>query len=73
MNLKRKWVDHLKHNNMTYYQHFKFAVLHGLLCFIAGIYLVIHAIFPCWFQTAGSDLVGLMANVFKKRKQIDDT
>jgi hypothetical protein len=64
---------HLQENNMSYCQHFKFAMAHGILCMIAGLYLIIHALFPCWFQTAGSDLVSLLANVFKKRRQIDDT
>jgi len=65
--------QHLKDNNMTYLQHLYFAFFHGIICLIAGLCLIIHAIFPCWFQTAGSDLVSLLANVFKKRKQLDDT
>jgi hypothetical protein len=68
-----KIKEHLTENNMTYYQHFKFAVFFGCLSLVAGFCLIVHAFFPCWFQTTGSDLVGLMANVFKKRKQIDDT
>lgn len=73
MNLKRKWIDHLKHNNMTYYEHFKFAVFYGFVCLVAGLCLIVHAIFPCWFQTSGSDLVQYMAIVFKKRQRLDDT
>jgi hypothetical protein len=68
-----KIKEHLTENNMTYYQHFKFAVFFGCLSLVAGFCLIVHSFFPCWFQTTGSDLVGLMANVFKKRKQIDDT
>jgi hypothetical protein len=26
MTLRQKWKEHLKHNNMTYWQHLKFAV-----------------------------------------------
>ena len=59
--------DHLQENNMTYYQHFKFAIFFGFLSLLAGFCLIIHAFFPCWFQTAGSDLVRSMAIVFKKR------
>jgi nitrate/nitrite transporter NarK len=73
MNLKKKTVKHLSENNMTYLQHLYFAFFHGMICLIAGLSLIIHAIFPCWFQTAGSDLVNLLANVFKKRQQLDDT
>jgi hypothetical protein len=65
--------EHLKENNMTYYQHFKFAVFHGLVCILAGFCLIIHAVLPCIFQTAGSDLVQSLAIVFKKRRRIDDT
>lgn len=73
MSLKKKWIEHLKENNMTYLQHLFFAVRYGLLCVIAGILLVFHAIFPCWFQTSGSDLVRKMALVFKKHNQNADT
>lgn len=71
--MKNKIIQHLTENKMTYWQHFKFATLHGLLCLIAGCCLIIHAIFPCWFQTAGSDLVQSMAIVFKKLRRLDDT
>jgi hypothetical protein len=72
MNLKKKLIDHLSDNNMTYLQHLYFAFCHGIICLVAGLCLIIHAVFPCWFQTAGSDLVSLLANVFKKRKRLDD-
>ena len=58
---------------MTYYQHFKFAVFHGFVCVLAGVCLIIHAILPCFFQTAGSDLVQSLAIVFKKRRRTADT
>lgn len=65
--------EHLTENNMTYYQHLKFAAFHGFVCLVAGLCLIIHALFPCWFQTSGSDLVQSMAIVFKKRRLLDDT
>lgn len=65
--------QHLQENNITYYQHLKFALFHGFVCLIAGICLTIHAFLPCVFQTAGSDLVQSLAMVFKKRRRIDDT
>lgn len=73
MNLKKKWNDHLKENNMGYTQHLFFALLYSYLCLMASIYLLLHAFFPCFFQNAGSDLVRMMALVFKKRAKIDDT
>jgi hypothetical protein len=73
MNLYKKWIGHLKENKMTYLQHFKFAVFYGSACLVAAFSLLLHAIFPCWFQTAGSDLIRSLAIVFKKHQQTDDT
>ena len=73
MNLKKRWTEHLEENGMTYLQHFKFAVFYGFVCFLSGVLLIIHAICPAFYQTAGSDLIQIMARVFKKRKQIVDT
>ena len=72
MNLKKKLTEHLSENNMTYWQHLYFAFCYGVICLVAGLCLIIHSVFPFWFQTAGSDLVIFLANVFKKRKQLDD-
>jgi hypothetical protein len=68
----KKSIEHLNENNMTYWQHLKFAAFHGFVCLVAGLCLIIHALFPCWFQTSGSDLVQSMAIVFKKRNRLDD-
>lgn len=62
-------ILHLEENHMTYWQHLLFAMFYGLLCFVASIYLVIHAIAPCFFQTAGSDLVQQLAKRFNKVKE----
>jgi hypothetical protein len=73
MILYKKWTHHLKENNMTYFQHFNFAIFYACICLMAGLSLIIHAILPCWFQTAGSDLIRSLAIVFKKHQQTDDT
>lgn len=73
MNLYKKTLLHLKENHMSYFEHMFFAAFYGYVCFIAGFCLIIHSIFPCFFPTAGSDLVKTMAVVFKKRAKIDDT
>lgn len=73
MKLKNLWKNHLKENNMSYYQHMLFALLYSWMCLSACVFLFIHALFPCFFQTAGSDLVRMMALVFKKRDRVDDT
>lgn len=68
-----KIKEHLQENNMGYFRHLKFAMFFGCLSLLAGCCLIVHAIFPCWFQTSGSDLVQSMAIVFKKRNRLDDT
>lgn len=60
--------DHLKHNNMTYVEHFRFAFFHGLVCLKAGFLLCVHSILPCFFQKAGSRLVHRLEKVFIERE-----
>ena len=64
-----QWNEHLKENRMTYRGHWKFAVGHGLLCLKAGLYLIIHGFFPCFYQRAGSELVSKLAEDFSLRKR----
>jgi len=64
MNLYQKWNHHLKENNMTYIEHMIFALYYGVLCLVAGLTLIIHSILPCFFQTAGSDLVKKLNKIF---------
>ena len=66
MNLKNKWIIHLKENNMSYYEHMLFAVAYGCTAMLAGICLIIHAILPCFFQYTGSNLVKKLVKVFSK-------
>jgi hypothetical protein len=67
MKIRKKWIDHLEENNMTYIEHLVFALFYGNCCLLAGLYLIIHSIVPCFFQTAGSDLVTKLSERFKKR------
>ena len=67
MNLKQKWLNHLKQNNMTYIEHMIFALFYGLCCCLAGLYLIVHSVLPCFFPTAGSDLVKKLSKRFKKQ------
>jgi len=67
MNLRQSWKTHLKENNMTYCEHWRFAVGYGLKCVLAGIYLCIHGFLPCFLQKAGSQLVEELSRVFAKR------
>jgi hypothetical protein len=68
MNLKKKWIDHLAENKMTYIEHLIFALFYGSCCLLAGLLLIIHAVLPCFFPTAGSDLVTKLSKRFKKRR-----
>lgn len=67
MRIKQKWTDHLMQNNMTYIEHMRFAFFYGCFCLLAGFYLIVHSILPCFFQTTGSDLVSRLNKIFKNR------
>jgi hypothetical protein len=68
MNIRKKWINHLKENNMTYVEHMIFAMFYGLMCLLAGFYLIAHAILPCFFPTAGSDLVNKLSKRFGRNE-----
>lgn len=68
MKIKNLWINHLKENNMTYTEHMIFALFYGLCCLLAGLYLIIHSVLPCFFPTAGSDLVTKLSKRFKKQR-----
>ena len=68
--LVKRWKLHLKNNNMTYCDHFRFAVGHGITCLKAGIYLIIHGFFPCFYQHAGSELVHELEKDFTEREHL---
>ena len=72
MSLYRKAVEHLRENKMTYREHFRFAGGHGLRCLKAAGYLVVHAIAPCWFRRAGSQLVERMERDFNEHRRDRD-
>lgn len=69
MKIKQKWNEHLKNNNMTYVEHMIFAMFYGMCCLLAGFYLIVHSVLPCFFQTAGSDLVKKL----NKRFNVNET
>lgn len=68
-----KWNHHLKENKMNYFEHMIFAMFYGYLCLLAGLYLILHSLLPCFFQTAGSDLVSKLNEKFKKANRTTDT
>jgi hypothetical protein len=64
-----KWKKHLIENNMTYRDHWWFAISHGIICLEAGVFLIIHSFFPCFFEKAGSLLVHKLNQSFNQHKQ----
>ena len=69
MTLYLRAREHLLKNNMTYREHFVFAGVHALRCLRAAAYLMIHAVFPCWFRRAGSRLVERMSKDFVEHRR----
>lgn len=69
MGLSKKWKDHLKNNEMSYYKHFIFAVTHGLICLEAGLLLIVHGFLPCFFQSVGTLLVRELNKSFDRQRK----
>ncbi len=68
MNLKKKWINHLQQNNMTYFEHMIFAMTYGVIAIFAGCLLIVHSILPCFFQYSGSSLVKKLNKGFSNDK-----
>ena len=60
----KKSVEHLKENNMGYWQHLKFASGHGIRCIKAGVLLILHSLIPALFPKTGSVLVNELNKSF---------
>ena len=60
----KKSKSHLLHNNMKYWEHFKFAAYHGLNCIKSGFLLLLHALIPSLFTETGSILVNKLNQSF---------
>lgn len=56
-------MSHLKEENVTYWEHWKFAMQFGLVMVLAGGCVIIHAFFPEFFKNTGSSVVRAMAKV----------
>ena len=55
--LVNEWNTHLENNNMNWFQHFKFAGGHSISVMIAAFKLMTHSLLPCFFPTAGANLL----------------
>jgi len=60
----KKSIEHLKENNMGYFEHLQFAASHGIRCIKAGFLLMFHSIIPALFPKTGSVLVNELNKSF---------
>ena len=51
-----KKVIHLAENDMTYWEHFRFASSYGIGCIFHGILLILHSLIPAYFSTTVQNL-----------------
>ena len=65
----KKAKEHLRDNDMTYLEHFRFASGYGIQCIKAGFLLIVHSIIPAYFSTAGSNLVNKLNKVFTNQNE----
>jgi hypothetical protein len=55
--LVTEWNTHLDDNKMNWSQHFIFAGGHAVSVLVTAFKLITHSIFPCFFPTAGANLL----------------
>ena len=55
---------HLQENDMTYWEHFRFASGFGIKCIKAGFLLIFHSIIPAFFSSTGTKLVNKLNEYF---------
>ena len=60
---------HLQENDMTYWEHFRFASGYGVQCIHHGILLILHSIIPAYFSKSGSNLVNKLNKVFTEQNE----
>jgi hypothetical protein len=55
---------------MTYCEHLVFALGYGFACIIAGGYLIIHGLLPCFYEKSGSNLIHSLDKAFKRNQDL---
>lgn len=66
----KKSIEHLKDNNMSYFEHIKFAGKNGFSCIKAGLLLTLHGFIPALFPKAGSKLVNKLNKNFTEHNEM---
>tara|TARA_B100001287_G_scaffold276859_1_gene290229 strand:+ start:13335 stop:13547 length:213 start_codon:yes stop_codon:yes gene_type:complete len=64
----KRFTEHPKNNNMTYFQHFCFSCNLGFQFSIASIYAYIHAAFPFLYETSSQDYAATILNAIDEKK-----
>lgn len=64
----KRFTEHPKNNNMTYFQHFCFSCNLGFQFSIASIYAYIHAVFPFLYETSSQDYAATVLNTIDEKK-----
>ena len=65
----KKSINHLEDNDMTYWEHFRFAAGYGVLCIYHGLLLVIHSLIPAYFDLTGGELTNKLNKVFTDQNE----
>tara|TARA_B100001778_G_C18197481_1_gene454086 strand:+ start:61 stop:339 length:279 start_codon:yes stop_codon:yes gene_type:complete len=62
-------IQHLRNNDMTYWEHFGFAAGYGVSCLYHGIFLILHALVPAYFSLTGANLTNKLNKVFTEQNE----
>jgi hypothetical protein len=50
-------IDHIKNKETTYCEHFSIASSMGFQMLRGGVCLLVHSVFPNYFESSGSDII----------------
>ena len=65
----KKSINHLEDNDMTYWEHFRFAAGYGVACIYHGLLLILHSLIPAYFDFAGGRLTNKLNEVFTDQNE----
>ena len=65
----KQTIKHLEDNDMTYWEHFRFASGYGVTCIYHGLLLILHSLIPAYFGLAGGKLTNQLNKVFTDQNE----
>ena len=65
----KKSKQHLRENDMTYWEHFRLDSGYGIGCIYYGMLLILHSLIPAYFSTAGATLANELNKVFTDQNE----